>query len=683
MLARSNTRLLILGVLLAALLAALGLRAVQLTLVRGPDLAGAAETARTRQLPDPAPRGLIVDMSGKPLVGNSPQAALAVDRQALAEQPDEGSAMLAEAATALGMTRSQVKQRLISCVEPDAPPRPICDDGSPAAAVVIASSSGNEQQLLGIAENPQRYPGLRVVATVRRSYPFTGVTAGHLLGHLGEASPDDVAAAAAKGHTLTSADRIGRSGLEQQYDADLRGVPGERRVVVDTSGQAVGEEQVELPVPGNNLVTSINVDLQQRVERELADALARTGSRKATGAAVVMSADTGRILAISSQPDYDPRDWVGGISTEDYRELSRAGALVDYSVQGQLPPGSIFKPITVAAMQRSGYSLTDSYDCPASYQAGGRKFTNFNSEAYGYISLRRAIEVSCNTVFYRAGDRLWRKGGGERAGSDEVDPIARAAKTFGLGKLTGIDLPGEATGSVASPAAKYGLWQERKDAWCAAAKQGYPKLRRTDPALARYYTALDRENCKSGQRWRQGDAINAAIGQGLTTVTPIQMAAAYAAIGNGGTLVVPAAARAVVDQQGELVRDIAPQDHGQVKVPKRTLKFLRSAMTGVPQSGTAAEAFSGFPLQRFPVAGKTGSAQIEGKQSTSWFASFAPAQNPQYVVVVMITEGGTGGENAAPAARGIYESLFGVGGKPVFPRSGPDQDIPKISGVRQ
>ena len=131
------------------------------------------------------------------------------------------------------------------------------------------------------------------------------------------------------------------------------------------------------------------------------------------------------------------------------------------------------------------------------------------------------------------------------------------------------------------------------------------------------------------------------------------------------------------------MKKIEPEDRGQVKVPKRTLRFLRTAMTGVPQSGTAADAFNGFPLNRFPIAGKTGSAQIEGKQSTSWFASFAPAKNPKYVVVVMITEGGTGGENAAPAARGIYESLFGVGVPSVFPRKGPDHDIPKILGVSQ
>ncbi len=678
---RTTTRLVILGVLLVSLFTALALRTVQLTVMQGADLAQAAEGNRTREVADPAPRGLILDSSGRPMVGNSPEAALALDRQALNDSPDGGVAQLEVAATALGLTQRQLSQRLISCAEPDAPPRPVCDDGNPVAPVVVAHKAADEKALLAVAESPSEYPALEVVSVVRRTYPFDELTAGQLLGYLGEVSGEELAEAAASGEDLSSFDRMGRGGLEQQYDAELRGTAGRKVMVVDSRGNATGVEQASDPVPGHNLVTSVNAELQQRVERELSDALARAGRPKARGAAVVLDADEGRVLAMSSQPDYDPRDWVGGISQKRYEELSRSGALLNYPIQGQAPPGSVFKPVTLLAMADEGFSLRGGYDCPGSYQAGQRSFTNYNSEKFGTISLRRAMEVSCNTIFYRAADRMWRDGGGERVAETEIDPVANAAAELGFGSPTGVDLPAEASGFVASPAAKYGLWQEQRDNWCSDAKASLGELQANNLARAKYLKAIARENCRTGNRWRQGDAINAAIGQGLTTTTPIQMAAAYATIANGGRLVTPTVGKAIVTNDGDTVRTIPAVGQGRVKVSRSNLRFLRSAMTGVPTRGTAVGAFAGFPLAKHPVAGKTGSAQMEGKQSTSWFASFAPAVDPKYVVVVMITEGGTGGENAAPAARGIYESIFGVNTEAVFPRSGPPSEIPKISGV--
>jgi penicillin-binding protein 2 len=677
---RSDRRLVVLGVLLAGMMVVLAARTAQLVLVRGADAAAAAADNRTRQVPDPAPRGMILDSSGRPLVGNSPTATVSVDRSVLAELPDQGAAVLQQVADALGMGVRQLRQRLTPCADPGAPPRPVCDDGSPQAPVQLPADPGAEARLLAFAESPGRYPGVTVTETLRRTYPFAGIADGHLLGYLGAVSAEELAAGN-DAAPVTMFDRVGRGGLEQQYDADLRGRSGVREVLVDAQGRREAVRQVTQAQPGNTLVTSIDAHLQQRVEQEVADAVARAGSDSARGSAVVLDAQTGRILALASRPGYDPREWVDGISESRYRQLSRGGALVDYAVQSQVPPGSVLKPVTAVAMQREGLRLDGSYPCPADYTAGGRTFANFDSEAFGQITLRRALEVSCNTVFYAAADRMWRRGGGERVAPDERDPVAQAAEDFGLGATTGVDLPGEAAGTVASPAAKHRLWLQRRDAWCAAAEEGYPRLRRTDPARADYYTALDRENCRSGDRWRQGDAINAAIGQGLTTVTPLQMASAYAAIANGGRLVRPTVARALIDPSGGVVRELPAQDRGRAPVPRATLAFLRTALSGVPLRGTAKDAFAGFPLSRHAVAGKTGSAQIEGSTSTSWFASFAPVADPRYVVVVMITEGGTGGENAAPAARGIYETIFGVGTRAAFPPSGPPQAIPEARGV--
>jgi penicillin-binding protein 2 len=276
---------------------------------------------------------------------------------------------------------------------------------------------------------------------------------------------------------------------------------------------------------------------------------------------------------------------------------------------------------------------------------------------------------------------LWRAGGGERQGAGVVGDIAQSASDLGLGRATGIDLPGEVAGMVASPDQKFRLWQERRDEWCSAAEAGYPKLRRTDPVQADYFTQLDQENCRSGMLWRQGDAINAAIGQGLTATTPLQLAVAYAALANGGIVRRPTVARAVVDSTGRVLREITPSQTGAIQ-DGAVLRFLQRSLPGVVQSGgTAATAFADFPHDEFPVAGKTGTAQVEGENSTSWFASYAPADDPQYAVVAMVTNGGAGGETAAPAVRSIYEALFGIGTKAVFGPEGPPAGIADVTGA--
>lgn len=672
---RSTLRLAVVGVFLAALGLVLAGRLVELTVLRGPALAAAAEDNRSRVVPDPAPRGLILDSSGRALAANTSAAGVLIDRQELADQPDGGRGVIRTVAPALGLSVAQLQQRLMLCGTEGAPPRPICDDGT--AQTPVAVSAADRSALLPIAETPADYPGVTLASAVTRNYPADDVSAGHLLGYLGAINADELAADPGR----TSSDLMGRGGLEETYDAELRGRSGERRLLVDARGDVSGSEQLVPAQAGSDLVTSINASLQARAESALDNALAYAGSPDARAAAVVMDVRTGRVLALASRPDFSPADWVGGITERDYRRLSDSGALVDYAATGTSPPGSSFKPISVLAMGRNGFDLNGRYDCPGTYTAGGRTFTNHESEPYGSLSLARALEVSCNTVFYRAGDQMWRRAGGEDQGQGTMGPVAQASQDLGLGRPTGVDLPVESSGMVASPDQKYRLWQERRSDWCAAADAGYPELRRTDPVTADYYTALDKENCRSGQLWRQGDAINAAIGQGYTVTTPLQLAVAYSAIANGGTVWQPTIGRALIDRAGTVRREIDPRSVGSVAGDRRTLRFLARSLPAVTESGTAADAFAGFPLDRIPVAGKTGSAQVEGHNSTSWFASFAPANDPQYAVVVMVTDGGAGGETAAPATRAIYEALFGVGQKAVFPSSGPPTTLPEIRGI--
>jgi penicillin-binding protein 2 len=435
----------------------------------------------------------------------------------------------------------------------------------------------------------------------------------------------------------------------------------------------LNRDQPKDPEIGATLVTSIDKDLQLAVEQSLA---AKIGDSGKAGGAVVLDVKTGRVLAMASHPTYHPDVWTNGITKPDYRKLAKSGALLDQALQGTYAPGSTFKPITALAMRRSGEGLNDIYACPSAINVGGHAFSNYGGSSHGPITLATALRVSCNTVFYRAAEKLWQDGGGERKSKTEYDPIANAAKDVGLGKDSGIDLPGEAKGIVASPTAKYALWKNRKDVWCAGAKSGYTKLAKTKPGLARDFTALDTDNCNSGKMWRQGDAMNAGVGQGTTAVSPLQMAAAYATLLGDGRRRDPTVGRALVWPNGKIKKIKAKQS--KVVVDTTMRKFLRSALSGVTTQGTAAGVFADFPLDKYQIMGKTGTAQVDGKEDTSWFMSAAPAEDPQYVIAVTVARGGTGGETSAPITKRIYEAIYGIGRPAVMPADGPDYDIPRV-----
>lgn len=667
---RSNGRLLIFSVLVAALLVALVGRVVQMTMIRGGEFARAAESNDTRSVPIPAIRGVILDREGTPLAGTEDLLMVRIDPAGLPDGGHRRAKVLKSVADALHMTSAEVKARMMPCGSPGAAEPPTCNEGNPAEPAVIGV--GVERAVAQpMVEMPERFPGVDVVARTQRSYPATGLRGSHVLGYLGRVTADEMATDG----RLIATDLVGRSGLEAQYNSDLAGEAGRRLVKVDTSGRAVDSEQVRAARAGATLVTSLDAGLQRVVERSLRVELR---DNNLAGSAVVLDVKSGRILAMASYPDYDPEVWTGGISAESYESLINSNALLNNAIQGTYAPGSAFKPLTVVAMQREGYDLQDTYSCPASYEAGGQNFDNYESRAFGRTSLARALSVSCNTVFYRVADQLWKSGGSARTSDSEIDPVAQVAKDLGLGSETGIDLPDESAGTVASPAAKHALWDVHSERWCAAAEGGYPELVKTDPVKATYFQKLDSENCRVGNVWRQGDAINAGIGQGITTSTPLQLAAAYAALAGDGRLRTPRVGRALVEADGS-VTEIAPGEAGPSVVSKKTRRFLASALADVTATGTAADAFAGFPLNRFPVAGKTGSAQVEGKtEDTAWFGSFAPADDPRYVVMVTVAEGGTGSETGAPITRRIYEAIFGIKQDAVLPSGGPKYPVQGI-----
>ncbi|GAA4206607.1 penicillin-binding protein 2 [Microbispora amethystogenes] len=633
-------RLTVVFVVVTTLMLTLLGRLWYLQVVTGSSYSRAATESRVRSVVLPPVRGQILDVRGRPLVANETRPQVSVDYMALLHQPDGGTDVLTRLARALGRPYQELADRARLCGRDV--PRP-CWPGSPYQPIVVADDV-SVRTALWIAERQNEFPGVSTALRPVRTYPL-GPAAAHVLGYLQPPSPDDPEG---------GPELIGRDGLEARYDRDLAGRTGIREVAVDSTGKVTGLIREEAAVPGETLVTSIDARIQDVAERALARAVAGArgrGEPADSGAAVVLEAKTGRVTAIADYPSYDPVVWTGGISQRAYEDLP----LISAAVQGQWAPGSTWKVTSTAAAAKAGYGLRDSYDCPGGYKIGGRVFHNFESAELGRMDMRRALVVSCDTIFYRFAERMWKRDGGLTPVKRPKDPMQEMAKEFGFGTPTGIDLPHEAAGRVPDRAWKKANWERTRADACRRAKSGYPD--ESDRKRAAYLKALAADNCRSGGVWWAGDAANFSIGQGDVLVTPLQLARGYAALANGGTVFSPRIGKRIERPDGTVVRTIAPPVVGKIDVSRRTLRFIRDALAGVPREGTAAGAFAGFPLKRFPVAGKTGTAEAYGRQDTSWFASFAPAKDPKYVVVVVVSQGGTGGTTAAPAAREIWEGI--------------------------
>ena len=317
-----------------------------------------------------------------------------------------------------------------------------------------------------------------------------------------------------------------------------------------------------------------------------------------------------------------------------------------------------------------GFGPQSQLDCSSSFTVGDRTFDNYESASYGFIDFAKALQISCDTFFYRVGYHFWLKSGGESGNIHAKDPLVNEAEKFGFGSETGIDLPGEASGRIADRKWKMAYWKAQKDYYCKLGKQN-----KYD-----YIHVFAREFCVDGWRYRAGDAVNFAIGQGDTIVTPLQLATAYAAIANGGTLWKPRVGKAIISPEGKVVKRIQPQRKSRVPVPKSVLSYIDNALKGTARTGTMAWRFVGFPLDQVQVRSKTGSAEVYGKQSTSWVASY----NKQYVVLMMVSQGCTGSGTSGPFVRNIWESLYGIKGSTVHrdlaaePGAHPPRGLPTV-----
>ncbi len=686
--ARSRLRLVVLQVLVLALLATLGGRLWYVQVLAADRYQQAAADNRIREVAIPAARGLILDDRGRALARNGTSMVVSVDRTTLLRQPDGGERVLRRLARVLDRPLRELRGRTSLCGSPEAPDPPSCWNGSPYQSIPVTDDVGTDT-VLRILERREDFPGVTAEVKAARHYPKPlGANAAHVLGYLGAVTEAEL------DEGLPRGDLAGRAGLESRYDAELRGRPGVRRLAVDHQGRVTGTVGERPPVTGHSLVTSLDAKVQAVAERELRAAIQRARTegdvnkdgkryRADSGAVVVLDVRTGRVVAMASWPAYDPNVWVGGISTKDYRGIMSAERnvpVISRAFQGEFAPASTFKVVTLPAAVRAGYSVDANYPCPSTYQIGNSRKANYESQGFGTISMEQAIEVSCDTVFYKFAYETWLRMGGAKAGVRARDPFHRMASGFGLGRPTGVDLPGERAGRIPDRRWKRAYWQQTRRYHCAQARTGYPDVERSDPERARYLTRLSRENCADGYVYRGGDAANFAIGQGDVLVTPLQMAVVYSAIANGGTLWRPSLAKVLISPSGRVVKRFAPRRAGRAPLDAHTLAFLQRALTEVTREGTGRGPFerAGFPLDRIPVASKTGTAEVYGKQTTSWFASYAPADAPRYAVVMMVSQGGTGSGVSGPSVAAIYKELFGVEGTEVDPRRGaiPGVDPP-------
>lgn len=579
-----HRRLIILAAALAAGLLAIGGQLAHLQILTGDRLAALSDKNRIRLRTVTAPRGILFDRVGLPLVENRPAFTLAV----VPRDADDLPAVLARLATLLATPLPELRERFAR-VPPD----------SPWPVRLLRGLTLDE--VSRIEEWKLDLPGVTVEVESQRAYPSARFAA-HLLGYVREVGEADLT----RGR-FRRGDVVGQSGLERLYDEHLRGRDGAEQIEVDAYGRAIRVLHRQEPLPGAHVYTTIDRRVQEAAEQAL-------GPRN--GAVVVLDPRNGDVLALVSNPAFPIERFSKPIGRDAWLELVQdpGKPLLNRALQGEYAPGSLFKVVVAAAaLQGQVFTPFDRLSCPREWWFGGRAYHNWEDRDRGALTLFDAIKVSCNTFFYQLGLKV----GPER--------IARMSEEFGLGRPAGTRLVGERSGLVPSPA-----WKKRalKDNWYA------------------------------------GDTVSLSIGQGLITVTPLQVARLMAAVANGGTLWKPrlvarveAPDRTVLAQETEVVQST-------VELAPIVFDFLRQALWAVVTDGTGKAA----QVPGLTIAGKTGTAQnkefksdAERKrrdQDNAWFAAFAPVEAPRVVVVVFAERAGLGGQVAAPIAREVFKAIF-------------------------
>ncbi len=594
------------------LLAVILFRLWFLQILSGEQFVAQANDNRLRSVKVVAPRGAIVDRRGKVVVENRPGLAIGIRPMDIPEE--ELDQVVRRLAKVLDMPPKRLQRR-------------VDEHQGPAYDLIVVKEDVGRRAVSYLLERKLSFPGVEIRRAYLRSYP-NGTRAAHLLGNVGEIDGDELKQKRFKGYR--AGDVIGKSGLEWTYDRWLRGRDGVAKVEVDAFGQPKASEPVaggRLPAPGETLVTTLDLDIQARAEDALIYGMGlarKAGHYRANGGAVVvLDPNNGEIIAMASYPTFDPDVWVGGISPKDYRRLADTQAnrpLINRATQSATALASTFKVVpAIAGLEEGVISPHTTHYCPGSFSIPWANddivWNCWERDGHGTLDLYGALAQSCDVYFYNVGLAFYGRKGTE---------LADWAGRVGLGKLTGIDIPGEVAGRVPTPEWRRSYFESEVD-----------KL------------------------WTPGNSVNLSIGQGDLEGTPLQLAVTYAAIANGGHIVTPHLGKKIVNAAGETVRDLDPGTPKKVDISATTLEAVHRGLrqAASPPSGTSGVVFNGYPVA---VAGKTGTAEVFGSDDYAWYASYAPADDPKYVVVVMIEQGGGGGAVAAPTTRYIYDRLFKV-----------------------
>jgi penicillin-binding protein 2 len=593
--ARLSLRVAVMGGIAVALFAVLFFRLWNLQVLSGDEYLAEAKNNRTREFKVIAPRGDILDRNGEVLVDNRTSLALQLNTQKLPEIPAEERAELARLGQLAHMTLAKVRRAIKEGEEVAA-----------GAPVTLRQDVGYEL-IAYIEENQREFPGVSVQRVFVRHYP-DGSLAAHVLGNVGEVSEDELKEA--RYRNLEPGDEIGQAGVEDTYDQYLRGEPGRTRIQVNALGQPTPGGQLDStpPTPGDSLKLTIDGKVQSAGESGLA-------ARGLPGAFISMNIDNGQILAMGSNPTYDPTDLIEPSQAqvdELYRDEVLA-PLVNRATEGAYPTGSIFKIITaLAALENGVITPDDVVEDRGEIQVGTDTFENAGGEAHGPVELRRALQVSSDVYFYLLGLDMWKN-----------NDLQEWAHKLGIGRPAGLDLPEEGESLLPSKAWRNQLYAEE---------------------------LTDRP-------WSAGDNIQLATGQGDLQTNPLQMALAYAALGNGGKIVSPHVGLEVEDPAGRVLKEFEPRIQRRFHIDPGYRDVILEGLHAAAQEGdgTAAGVFGGFPI---PIAGKTGTAERPGHADQSWFAALSPYPNPRIVTIATVEEGGFGAESAAPVVLDVLEAIY-------------------------
>ena len=664
-------RLTVLTVLAAMLLGALLSRLWFLQVLAGDRYAELAQSNEVRTVLTEAPRGRILDRNGDELVKNRVAHTISADRNRLLDaagnpRDEQAEEVLGRLSDLLELPRDEIVERMTSVRYSPLRPTPIAIDVAPE--IVFA-----------VSEHAELFPGVVAERLPVRTYPY-GDLGAHVIGHVAEISADELEEDFYRQLGYQPGDVVGKAGIERAYEEYLQGTEGLRRLRVNASGTVLSVLGERGYVPGDDVVTTIDAEIQGEVENILEQGVLASRNEihrssgkplKSTGAsAVVLDPRNGEVVAMASYPTFDPREYVGGLSEAYARYLyPREGdpdtnaPAINRAIASAQPPGSVWKIVSGMSALKAGQITPDTQvNCPGVFDQWEKY--NWNRSNEGPMDLSTALKRSCDTFFYTLSFNEWlTENRAVEAGQDPDEVWQQVARDFGFDEPLGIEIPGERGGTVPGRQWKRDYWERTKDTTCAKAESSPPNT---------YQRRLYTELCNEGYVWRGGDAVNMSIGQGDVQATPLQVASAYAAVANGGTVWRPHLGREIRSADGELVTTIDPEPASHVEAPEAYWQELRTGLQEVVMGdrGTATTPFIGFPLDTIPVAGKTGTAEAGSTEIPySWFASYAPANDPQYVVVVMVEEGGGGSQTSAPIVRRIYDAIFDL---PVEPfQAGP------------